>query len=72
MGVAGAAYGTLLANVIGAIAILAVQARDGFDFHDVRRHHLGGVWRLGIWAGIQFVLGDLDAPTSSLPQPPPR
>ena len=56
MGVVGAAYGTLLANVIGAIAILAVQARDGFDFHSVRLHHLGGVWRLGIWAGIQFVL----------------
>lgn len=56
MGVAGAAWGTLVANVIGAIAILGVQSFDGFDFRGVRRRHLGGVWRLGLPSGLQFAL----------------
>ena len=56
MGVAGAAYGTLVANVIGALAILGVQASLGFDFRGVTRRHLGGVWRLGLPTGIQFAL----------------
>ena len=56
LGVAGAAYGTLLANIIGAILILYVQASDGFDFRGVRRRHIGGVWRLGLPSGLQFAL----------------
>lgn len=56
MGVKGAAYATLLANVIGCVAIILVQARDGFTVRGVRRHHLAGVWRLGLPSGIQFAL----------------
>ena len=56
LGVAGAAYGTLLANIIGAVAILLVQRSDGFDFQGLRAHYLGGVWRLGLPTGIQFAL----------------
>ncbi len=56
MGVAGAAIGTLVANIIGCLAILWVQAGDGYDFKGVRRHHFAGIWRLGLPSGIQFVL----------------
>jgi len=56
MGVAGAALGTLAANVIGCIVIVIVQSWDGYDFSGVARRHLSGVWRLGFPSGLQFAL----------------
>lgn len=56
MGVAGAAWGTLVANGIGCVAILGVQALEGYDARGVARHHLAGVWRLGMPSGIQMAL----------------
>jgi MATE family multidrug resistance protein len=56
MGVAGAAYGTLVANGLGCLMILGVQARDGYDFGGMERHHLRAVWRLGMPSGFQMAL----------------
>lgn len=56
LGVAGAAWGTLVANVIGCLSILGVQAFEGFDFRGIARHHLGGIWRLGMPSGFQMAL----------------
>lgn len=56
MGVAGAGYGTLVAGVLGCLAMGAVQARDGLGLREATRHHLAGVWRLGLPSGIQFAL----------------
>jgi MATE family multidrug resistance protein len=56
MGIAGAAYGTLLSNLIGCISIIGVQALDGYDFRGIERHHLAAVWRLGVPSGFQMAL----------------
>ncbi len=56
LGVAGAGYGTLVAGVLGCLAMCAVQARDGLGLAEATRHHLAGVWRLGLPSGIQFAL----------------
>jgi MATE family multidrug resistance protein len=56
LGVAGAALGTVLANVIGCILIVVIQSWDGYDFDGVQRHHMRSVWRLGFPSGLQFAL----------------
>ncbi len=56
MGVAGAAYGTLVATLIGCVAMVGVQARHGFHIAGTRRHHLGSIWRLGLPTGLQMLL----------------
>jgi MATE family multidrug resistance protein len=56
LAVAGAAYATVIANVLGCVAMLAVQARDGIDFRRTRGHHVAGVFRLGLPSGLQFAL----------------
>jgi MATE family multidrug resistance protein len=56
MGVAGAAYGTLAAGVLGCMAMCSVQLREGMGLREASRHHLAGVWRLGLPSGIQFAL----------------
>lgn len=56
LGVAGAAWGSLASNLIGCAAILLVQLRDGYAVRGVERHHIAGVWRLGVPSGIQMAL----------------
>jgi len=56
LGVAGAAYGTLAAGVLGCAAMCAVQMRDGLGLRSATRHHAAGIWRLGLPSGIQFAL----------------
>ena len=56
MGVPGAACATLIANVIGCLAMLWVQAEDGFVFRDFARDQIASVWRLGFPSGLQMAL----------------
>jgi MATE family multidrug resistance protein len=56
LGVAGAAYATLIAHTIGCAAMLWVQADDGFALRGFGREHVAGVWRLGFPSGLQMAL----------------
>ena len=56
LGVAGAAYATLIANTIACVLIVYVQTVDGYAFHGIERHHLASVWRLGFPSGLQMAL----------------
>jgi len=55
-GVAGAAWATVSANVTGCLAMVLLQAREGFALRQTRRHHVGAIWRVGLPSGLQFVL----------------
>lgn len=56
MGVAGAAYGTLAANVVGCLAMVFVQALEGFRVTGTRFRDLASIWRLGLPTGLQMLL----------------
>jgi MATE family multidrug resistance protein len=57
LGVAGAAWGTLGANVVGCVAMVAVQLRrGGIHPRGTRRHHIEAVWSLGLPTGLQMLL----------------
>ncbi len=53
-GVEGAAWATVVANCIEAGVILFVQAKWGFKFKGMNRHHLTALWKLGWPTGTQF------------------
>jgi len=55
-GVAGAAYGTVAANVVGCVAMAAVQALRGFRVAGTRRADIVAAWRLGVPTGLQMLL----------------
>jgi MATE family multidrug resistance protein len=55
-GVAGAAYATVIANLIGSLAMFGIQALDGFELRSMRRHHVAAVWRIGVPTGLQFAM----------------
>jgi MATE family multidrug resistance protein len=55
-GVRGAAEATVIASVVGAVAMIAVQLNDRFDLGDTRLHHVAAVWRLGLPSGLQFAM----------------
>jgi MATE family multidrug resistance protein len=56
LGVAGAAYGTLAANVVGCLAMTFVQTRHGFRTTGTRLQDLASIWRLGLPTGLQMLL----------------
>jgi len=56
MGVAGAAWATLIANIIGCAAMLWVQSDDGIVLRGYGRTQLANVWRLGFPSGLQMAL----------------
>lgn len=56
MGVAGAAYATVIAQTAEASILIAVQARHGFPKHLPSARHIAAVWRMGLPGGLQWLL----------------
>jgi MATE family multidrug resistance protein len=56
-GIAGAAYATLIVQLIELAWLLAIQARAGFGFARARFEHVRAVFRIGLPTGSEFLLG---------------
>jgi MATE family, multidrug efflux pump len=56
LGVAGAAWATVIATVVEAGVLVAAQARRGFHVRRMRTHHLRALWNIGLPTAIQFAL----------------
>jgi MATE family, multidrug efflux pump len=56
LGVAGAAWATVVCYAIEGGILLGVQLREGVGFGLVRARHLAHVWRLGAPLGLQMLL----------------
>ncbi len=55
-GVAGAAWGTVAANVVGFVVMSTIQMRHGFRMGGMRGRDVAAVWRLGLPTGLQMLL----------------
>ena len=53
-GVAGAAWATVISNVVTFVIMLSRQLRDGFG--QLRVAHLRSIWRVGLPVGAQFLM----------------
>ncbi|HET7545073.1 MAG TPA: MATE family efflux transporter [Polyangiaceae bacterium] len=56
-GITGAAYATLLVQLLELGWLLAIQARTGFGFRRARLEHVRSVFRIGLPTGSEFLLG---------------
>ena len=56
-GIAGAAYATLLVQLIELGWLLSIQMRLGFGFDRARLSHIRSVFRIGLPTGSEFLLG---------------
>jgi MATE family multidrug resistance protein len=55
-GVAGAAWGTVAANLLELALLMAVQARDGLGLGDLRWRHVASLATMGWPTGLQFLI----------------
>ncbi len=55
-GVAGAAVATVIANGVELGILARAQRSDGFGLHRMMSAHLRALWKIGVPAGLQFVL----------------
>src|SRR6185503_350272 len=56
MGVAGAAWATVVAHSVEAGMLVLLQNRRGWGIRALRREHLRALWRVGLPTGLQFTL----------------
>lgn len=56
LGVAGAAWATVLAQLVETSVLLSAQSKEGLGFARLRGRHLADVLRVGLPLGLQFVL----------------
>jgi multidrug resistance protein, MATE family len=56
LGVVGAAWATVSAQLVETALLAGVQRRDGFGFGGLQRRHVAEIFRLGLPLGLQFVL----------------
>lgn len=56
LGVAGAAWATVVAHAVEAGVMVWAQARRGWGVRAMRAAHLRAVWRIGLPTGLQFTL----------------
>lgn len=57
LGIAGAAYATLFAQMLELGWMLACQRKQGFGFHHARLKHVRDVFRIGLATGAEFLFG---------------
>jgi MATE family multidrug resistance protein len=56
-GIAGAAYATLVVQLLELAWMLAIQAKSGFGLRRARLTHVLSVFRIGLPTGSEFLLG---------------
>lgn len=56
LGVAGAAWATVIAHTVEAGVLVLVQLRVGASLRGMTRHHLAALWRVGLPTAVQFTL----------------
>lgn len=55
-GVAGAAWATVIAHVVEALALVAARARHGFGLRHARLSDVKGLFSVGVPTGLQFFM----------------
>lgn len=56
LGVAGAAWATVVAHTVEVGILALVQRKAGFRMRGMRREHVTALWRIGLPTGLQFTL----------------